>query len=267
LIVNIFFQSFSTSLSLVREIFSEFSHPLSVFVAIMPGYGATIHKYEDGYKYFVLEDDFGPHGKYLPQCIMDSDFDTFNFFTQKPELPYAIGSYLKANPHTPQPPDNDDNVTACEFDYANERLKHEIHTVDPLHRCLLYPPWPGKTEAGGVEFKIVDWVQAGDPNDSQVVAVRILNSTLDLPTDVDLLAKIYDPLYFNHLNYYTNIFQYIDLCYRRESAVYRHLTALQGNIIPKYVLWVIHYVSAWRWKNFPRRQDDSAGACTGAINE
>lgn len=233
----------------------------------MPGYGATIHKYEDGYKYFVLEDDFGPHGKYLPQCIMDSDFDTFNFFTQKPELPYAIGSYLKANPHTPQPPDNDDNVTACEFDYANERLKHEIHTVDPLHRCLLYPPWPGKTEAGGVEFKIVDWVQAGDPNDSQVVAVRILNSTLDLPTDVDLLAKIYDPLYFNHLNYYTNIFQYIDLCYRRESAVYRHLTALQGNIIPKYVLWVIHYVSAWRWKNFPRRQDDSAGACTGAINE
>ncbi|OBT95418.1 hypothetical protein VE01_05232 [Pseudogymnoascus verrucosus] len=201
----------------------------------MPGYGATIHEQEDGFKYFVLDnEEVGRrHGKYLPQCIIDSDFATFNFYTQKPELPYAIGSCLKAHPHTPQPPDND-ITPGDEFDYGNERMEHESHTVDPLHRCLLHPPWPGKTEAGVVEFKVVDWVQAGDPNNSQVVAVRILNSTLDLPTDVDLLAKIYDPLYFDYLHYHTNIFQYLDFCYRRETAAYRQLTDLQGNIIPKY---------------------------------
>lgn len=106
--------------------------------------------------------------------------------------------------------------------------------MDPFHRCLLHPPSRGKIEPGAVEFKIVDRVQAGDPNNSQVVAIRILNSTIDLPTDMDILAKIYDPLYFNHIQDDVDIFRYNDLCYRVENTTYKHLTGLQGSIVPKY---------------------------------
>lgn len=195
----------------------------------MRGYSATIHEHE-GFKYFVCDDEDTAKSKSLPSCIVDSDFDTFNFFTQKPELPYTVGSCLKAHPHTPQPPDND-NFPGYEFNYSHNSEKN---TVRPFQRCLLHPPWPGKTESGVVEFKIVDWMQAGDPNDAQVVAIRILNSTVDLPTDMDILAKIYDPLYFNHIPNNVDIFRYTDYCYRRESAAYKHLADLQGNIIPKY---------------------------------
>lgn len=195
----------------------------------MSGYGLEIHEDKDGFKHFVTYVDY----KYLPGCVDTGDFATFEFFTKKPELPYVVGNCLKARPRTPQPPDND-NFPGCKFKCGDERERHEMNTVDPFHRCLLHPPWPGKTEAGVVEFKVVDWVRAGDPNTAQVVVVRILNSTLDLPTDIDILAKVYDPLYNNHLQPNADIFRYTDLCYRRESAAYKHLADLQGNIIPKY---------------------------------
>ncbi|KFY98841.1 hypothetical protein V500_01537 [Pseudogymnoascus sp. VKM F-4518 (FW-2643)] len=122
----------------------------------------------------------------LPNCVVNGDIATFKFFTEKPELLYTVGSCLKAHPHTPQPPDNS-NFPGYEFDY---NPKSEKNTMRPFQRCLLHPPWPGKTEAGEVEFKIVNWVQAGDPNDAQVVAIRILNTTVDLPTDINILAMI-----------------------------------------------------------------------------
>ncbi|KFZ19242.1 hypothetical protein V502_03763 [Pseudogymnoascus sp. VKM F-4520 (FW-2644)] len=191
----------------------------------MRGYGATVCD-EGDYEVFAYDEMDVDE---LPNCVVNGDIATFKFFTEKPELPYTVGSCLKAHPHTPQPPDNS-NFPGYEFDY---NPKSEKNTVRPFQRCLLHPPWPGKTEAGEVEFKIVDWVQAGDPNDAQVVAIRILNSTVDLPTDMDILAKIYDPLYFNHIKD-VEMFRYTDYCYRRESAAYKHLADLQGNIIPKY---------------------------------
>lgn len=98
----------------------------------------------------------------------------------------------------------------------------------------MHPPLPGTVGPGVVEFRISEWVQAGDPNNSQVVVVRILNSTIDLPTDIDVLAKIYDPLYFNHIQDDVDIFRYNDLCYWSESTAYKQLVDLQGNIIPRY---------------------------------
>ncbi|KFY13505.1 hypothetical protein V492_03225 [Pseudogymnoascus sp. VKM F-4246] len=194
----------------------------------MAGYGIRIYENEDGFKYFVCDDDF--NRRMLPEFVVDGDFDTFNFFTQKPELPYTIGSCLKAHPHTPQPPDNED-FPGCEPKCGDETEKH---TVRPFDCCLLHPPWPGKTGAGVVEFKVVDWVRAGDPNTSQVVAIRVLNSTVGLPTDRDIIAKIYDPLYFNHIHTFADIFRFADYCYRRESAAYSHLVDLQGSVIPRY---------------------------------
>lgn len=191
----------------------------------MRGYGATVRQ-KDGREAFVYDEseikrsmDFDK----LLNCIWSGDTATFKFLTQKPKLPYTVGSCLKAHPHTPQPPDND-NFPGFEFDYNHER---EMYSVHPFHRCLLYLPWLGRTEVGVVEFKIVDWVQAGDPSSTQVIKIRILNSTINLPTDMDILAKIYDPLYFNHIQDNVDIFRYTDFCYRRESAAYKHLADLQ----------------------------------------
>ncbi|KFY42125.1 hypothetical protein V495_04666 [Pseudogymnoascus sp. VKM F-4514 (FW-929)] len=164
---------------------------------------------------------------YLPNCVYVGDIAKFKLFAQKPELPYAVGSCFKARPHTPRQLDNDN----CEFDINDIR---EVNTVDPLHRCLLHPPPRGRMEPGVVTFKIVGRIQAGDPNNTQVVSVGVLDSTIGLPTDIDILAKIYDPLYFNHIQDDVDIFRYTEYCYNRERAAYKHLVALQGSIILKY---------------------------------
>lgn len=153
-----------------------------------------------------------------------------SFSLKNPNCHTLLAVYSKPGRTPPRPLDIYQSL-GYELDYDGQ---HERHTVDPFHRCLLHPPSRGKIEPGAVEFKIVDWVEAGDPNSSQVVAVRILNSTLALPTDVDILAKIYDPLYFNHIQDFVDIFQYNDFCYRRATAAYKHLADLQGGIVPKY---------------------------------
>ncbi|KFX93744.1 hypothetical protein O988_06632 [Pseudogymnoascus sp. VKM F-3808] len=191
----------------------------------MHGYGATICDKGDYEVFAYNEMDIDE----LPNCVVTGDIATFKFFTQKPEIPYTVGSCFQARPHSPKPPNND-NFPGFEYDYDHETEKY---TVDPFHRCLLHPPSPGKIESGAMKFKIIDWVQAGDPNDTQVVAVRVLSSTVELPTDVNILAKIYDPLYFNHIQD-VDIFRYTDFCYRRETAAYKQLDDLQGGVIPKY---------------------------------
>lgn len=195
----------------------------------MGGYGAWLCDEGHG-EFFVTEngEGYGPRkNSYLPNCVYVGDIAKFKFCTQKPELPYAVGSCFKARSHTPKQLDNDN----CEFNINDIR---EVNTVDPLHRCLLHPPPRGRIEPGVVTFKIVDWIQAGDPNNTQVVSVRVLDSTIGLPTDIDILAKIYDPLYFNHIQDDMDIFRYTEYCYNKERAAYKHLVALQGSIIPKY---------------------------------
>ena len=88
--------------------------------------------------------------------------------------------------------------------------------------------------SGVAELEIVGLVRAGDRHGAQLLAVRVLTSTHDLPSDTGLLAKLYDPLYFDHEQDDADPFLCVDRAYTHESAVYTKIEDFQGSTIPKY---------------------------------
>ena len=72
--------------------------------------------------------------------------------------------------------------------------------------------------------------RVGDERTSQVVLVDVISSQL---ANTRVVAKLYDPLYYNHYDY-TDSFLYIDHEYSQESAAYKYLHDLEGKGIPGY---------------------------------
>ncbi|KAK9362912.1 hypothetical protein V1504DRAFT_438149 [Lipomyces starkeyi] len=108
----------------------------------------------------------------------------------------------------------------------------------PLEPCILHPPRPGSFGTATVDLKIVDIVRAGDQRSSQLVTVQVVNvdppgSSLPL-SNITLMAKIYDPLYFDHEQDDADPFLCVDRAYCREVAAYKALSELQGTTIPRY---------------------------------
>lgn len=84
------------------------------------------------------------------------------------------------------------------------------------------------------EVKIVRPIRTGDNCKAQLVVIQVTSSSSSmLPTDVELVAKIYDSLYFNHDDDEDPFFC-VDNAYSHETAAYRKLSDLQGDILPKY---------------------------------
>jgi serine/threonine protein kinase len=155
--------------------------------------------------------------------------DSYNtrFNVPKPDFPYTIGKRLHVRSHVPLPP----TKSGCILKFPARR---ERESVDPVQRCLLHPPLTGVFTSGVAELEIVRLVRVGDQHGAQLLVVRVLTSTHELPSDTDLVAKLYDPLYFDHEQDDTDPFLYIDRAYRHESAVYTKLADFQGSTIPKY---------------------------------
>ncbi len=64
---------------------------------------------------------------------------------------------------------------------------------------------------------------------------RVRSSSTDkLPRDTDLVAKIYDPLYWDHDQDDADPFLCVDRAYSCETAAYTALSKLQGKTIPRY---------------------------------
>lgn len=153
------------------------------------------------------------------------------FNDPKPDFPYTVGKRLRIRPHMPPPPVQGWLDDAVELKHKDFR---EREYVDPAQRCLIHPPSAGEFMPGVAELEIVGHVRAGDEHNGQLLIVRVLNSTLDLPSNIELLAKLYDPLYFDHKQDDADPFRYVDSAYIQESGVYRRLADVQGSIIPKY---------------------------------
>ena len=143
------------------------------------------------------------------------------FNVPKPEFPYTVGKHLRVRSHVPPQPTKSD--CRLEFQAARER-----ESIDAVQRCLLHPPLSGMFTSGVAELEIVRLVRAGDQHGAQLLAVR------DIPSDTDLLAKFYDPLYFDHEQDEADPFLCVDRAYTHESAVYTKIADFQGSIIPKY---------------------------------
>jgi serine/threonine protein kinase len=87
-------------------------------------------------------------------------------------------------------------------------------------------------------LKILEMIRAGDKHSAQVVTVQVLYvdplMTNPPPIDVPLIAKFYDPLYFDHERDDVDPFLCIDHAYSHEAAAYKALHKLQGTIIPRF---------------------------------
>jgi serine/threonine protein kinase len=156
--------------------------------------------------------------------------DSYNtrFNVPKPDFPYTVGKHLRVRSHIPPQPTN---LSNCLLKFHARR---ERESIDPVQRCLLHPPSSGTFTSGVAELEIIKLVRAGDQHGAQLLTVRVLTSTYDLPSDTDLLAKFYDPLYFDHEQDDADPFLCVDSAYTHESAVYQKLADFQGSIIPKY---------------------------------
>ncbi|KMW67946.1 hypothetical protein BDDG_12462 [Blastomyces dermatitidis ATCC 18188] len=149
----------------------------------------------------------------------------------KPPLPYFPGQEFCIHSHTPSSP------ATCEIvlSYEGHRERETMHSVD---RCILHPPLPGLTGKSTIRLKVVEPIRIGDQHSAQLVTVHMINKTLDISdsisTDKYLVAKLYDPLYFDYEQDDVNSFHYTDLAYSHETAAYRLLYPLEGTIISRY---------------------------------
>jgi serine/threonine protein kinase len=109
-----------------------------------------------------------------------------------------------------------------------------MHALD---RCLRHPPLGGSDGIITVDLEIVGAVRVGDNQSAQLVSVRVKRSDTcinSLPSDTNIVAKIYDPLYFDHEQDDADPFLCVGRDYSNEAAVYTALAQLQGTVIPKY---------------------------------
>lgn len=168
----------------------------------------------------------------------------------KPDLPYVKRSQFTVHLHRPPPPtpvvsNNCVNTT------ADLEERRGIDSVDKaLERCNRHPPLQGgnlEKSYNNVRLELIDPLQGGDGRNAQVVVAQVLHKSEDFNNAIEkenevqpfqigdrLVAKIYDPLYFNDEEGYINPFLCVDRHYTHESRAYRVLSEMQGKEIPKF---------------------------------
>ena len=154
----------------------------------------------------------------------------------KPVFPYVKGAKFLLYTHKPPSPPPERLEISAE-DIA------EWCDFDPVARCLTHPPPGGTNDSGSVNIEIIGAIHAGDGKHAQVVRVRVDSDEINsqghyskLPSQSrsDIVAKIYDPLYFDHEQHEFDPFKIANAMYPMESSVYVRLSSLQGRIMPKY---------------------------------
>ncbi|EER43150.1 conserved hypothetical protein [Histoplasma capsulatum var. duboisii H88] len=160
-----------------------------------------------------------------------SDNFCSRFNCSKPDLPYVVGAVFAVRSHNPPSP------TSTSYDCSlTSEAAYERESMHPLDRCIKHPPLAGSDGPTTAELKIDGAVRIGDNHSAQLVTVQILHTSPPkmLPTDTNLLAKIYDPLYFDHEQDDVDPFLCVDRDYARETAADLALPQLYGTVIPNY---------------------------------
>lgn len=152
----------------------------------------------------------------------------------KPPVPYSAKSRFTAKSHTASRPTP--VVRGCCINSESDRA--ERRNLRPIDRCLKHPPLPGKEGYDTVSLEVVDPLKGGDGHNSQVFTARLLDfeSTSQLlpQKGTVLVAKIYDPLYFDDDEGHLNPFLCVDKYYTHEANTYMTLSEFQGQGIPRY---------------------------------
>lgn len=148
----------------------------------------------------------------------------------KPPFPYVPGNELTVVRHYPPPPPPSWSSVNLKYQARREREQ-----VDVLTRCLRHPPGEGKLiSQESLRLQILDTIRAEDGKAAQLVTVRVIpgdGSSLVLGHD-EVVAKFYDPLYYNHYLDDIDPFRCADREYTREAAAYSRFSKVTR--IPKY---------------------------------
>lgn len=151
----------------------------------------------------------------------------------KPPLPYEIGRKLILRSHIPPVPQTRSKKR------QSDETRVERVSKTPIERCLLNPPWPGSEGRDTISVQIDGIVRSGDQHRSQLLTVRILAAAgggpcFNLLDGTTVLAKFYDPLYFDHHPFEDDPIPSVNHEYTRECAAYSALTELQEASIPRF---------------------------------
>lgn len=155
---------------------------------------------------------------------------------KKPPIPYQIGSVLKAHAYAPPPPPD------YHYTWARGQMKKDIEERHPLQLCLENPPAAGTPGQETLRLKIKQPIRVKDLNNSQVVQVEILHretrgseSMLPASTDgVSIVAKFYDPLYYDYDEVQADPFANCDAAFAHETNAYHHLRQVWGTVVPRF---------------------------------
>ncbi|KAI9932345.1 hypothetical protein ASPWEDRAFT_739380 [Aspergillus wentii DTO 134E9] len=149
----------------------------------------------------------------------------------KPPVPYLKGWRFTVQSYIPPPPTPVTRGCCRNFKAGRE----ERSQLSPIERCLRNPPLSGKIGSDTLQLQVIDQLRVGDGSNAQVFTVQVVTSTpgLALP-DQKMVAKVYDPLYFNDEEGYANPFLCTNEHYTHEVAAYKLLTDLQGESIPRF---------------------------------
>ena len=160
-------------------------------------------------------------------------------FWKKPPFPYTTGAKIKISAHEPpSPPPPRRDISQADFE--------EWRDFSPLMRCVKHPPPPGVDLPGSTVLEIQSPIQAHDDLRSQLVRVQVKpagddqgskNALSKLPppdSKTQIIAKFYDPLYYDHDQIDGDVFKLIDSTYPTEAGAYTKLSKVQGTVIPQY---------------------------------
>ncbi|RAK72819.1 uncharacterized protein BO72DRAFT_462641 [Aspergillus fijiensis CBS 313.89] len=133
----------------------------------------------------------------------------------KPDILYAnIDSYFTVREHFPPQPRQT-------FDLRLSGPEQERRiTTDILTRCIENSPDSGEMGTQKLTLQTLRVLQVRDGSTSQVVLVKIIKGDL---ANMLVVAKFYDPLYYNHRKSEVDPFRCVEEEYTRETAVYQHL--------------------------------------------
>lgn len=158
----------------------------------------------------------------------------------KPAIPYRSGAVFSATSHTPpKPPLGSQH-------YPTEVAKEEINNTHPLDLCFKYPP-EGQQGDVRLQLRATREVRVKDPANGQLVMVEptvvtpgVVHSSTTaslidwISSGGQVVAKFFDPLYYDFDRNRFDPFASSDATYRHEVEAYHHMQPLYGKVVPRF---------------------------------
>ncbi len=145
--------------------------------------------------------------------------------------PYLPGSTINIRRHVPPPPIQRFPDTYNQELEQIRLLREEMQTLSLEERYAKHPPLETNgTGAAAFPLKILGDIRTGISQSAQLVTARRLAAGHDHV----LVAKFYDPFFWDPNQDDVDPFRAVDVHYSHEAAAYEKLASLQGTVVPNF---------------------------------